>query len=359
MGVYRRRYRGKKGRIWWINYVVGGRQKRESSGSKSRRVAEKILALKKTQALEGRLGLPKSHVPRLGDWVKRFLALISHAKTKSRYQSSINNILRHFGRNVRLSEITPEMIFEFQQKRIEEGIAKATVNRDIATLSSALTRARKLRLITHNPCVDVGKLNERRERRQAKPLTYEEEARVKQASPPWLSTLITVLAETGLRVRKEALPLKWSDVDLDSEPGCIFVRDSKTAAGVRAVWLTKHCRNTLIQWREFLGLGFSQYVFPSPRIPSTHLSDYKRAWRRAAREAGIPDRRPYDLRASFASRANACRASGLTIAQLLGHATNTQILPTYVKPLDENTKAVIDALDTARASRPRIPPSVQ
>jgi integrase len=317
MGVYRRRYRGKKGRIWWINYVVGGRQKRESSGSKSRRVAEKILALKKTQALEGRLGLPKSHVPRIGDWVKRFLALISHAKTKSRYQSSINNVLRHFGQNVRLSEITPEMIFDFQQKRIEEGVGKATVNRDIATLSSAMTRARKLRLITHNPCVDVGKLNERRERRQSKPLTYEEEARIKQASPPWLSTLITVLAETGLRVRKEALPLKWSDVDLESEPGCIFVRDSKTAAGIRPVWLTKHCRNTLAQWREFLGSGFSPYVFPSPRIPSTHLSDYKGAWRRAAVSAGIPDRRIYDLRASFASRANACRASGLTIAHCL------------------------------------------
>jgi integrase len=124
-------------------------------------------------------------------------------------------------------------------------------------------------------------------------------------------------------------------------------------------WLTRHCRNTLIQWREFLGPGFSQYVFPSPRIQSTHLTDYKTAWRKVAREAGLPDRRIYDLRASFASRANACRASGLTIAQLLGHANNTQILPTYVKALDENTKAVIQALDAARASRPRVPPSVQ
>src|SRR5215468_11455230 len=62
----------------------------------------------------------------------------------------------------------------------------------------------------------------------------------------------------------------------------------------------------------------------------------------------ITDRHTYDLRASFASRANACHASGLTIAQLLGHANSTQILPTYVKPLDENTRAVINALDTAR-----------
>ena len=122
------------------------------------------------------------------------------------------------------------------------------------------------------------------------------------------------------------------------------MRDSKTAAGVRPVWLTQHCRNTLIQWREFLGPGFSGYVFPSPKIPSSHVSDYKKGWQKAARKAGIPDRRIYDLRASFASRANACHASGLTIAQLLGHANSTQILPTYVKPLDENTRAVIDAL---------------
>ena len=57
--------------------------------------------------------------------------------------------------------------------------------------------------------------------------------------------------------------------------------------------------------------------------------------------------------------ANACHASGLTIAQLLGHANSTQILPTYVKPLDENTKAVIDALDVARASHFGRPQSVQ
>src|SRR5262244_1304185 len=92
---------------------------------------------------------------------------------------------------------------------------------------------------------------------------------------------------------------------------------------------------------------------------ATHVSDYKKAWQKAAREAGIPDRRAHDLRASFASRANACHASGLTIAQLLGHANSTQILPTYVKPLDENIRAVINALDSARASRSGTSSSIQ
>lgn len=105
----------------------------------------------------------------------------------------------------------------------------------------------------------------------------------------------------------------------------------------------------LLSWRELWGPAYSTYVFPSPRNAGTHLTDYKKAWRKAAEAAGLPDRRIYDLRATFATRANACHASGLTVAHLLGHST-IQILPTYVKPMDENTRAVVEALDAARTS---------
>jgi len=246
----------------------------------------------------------------------------------------------------------------FQQKRLEDGVSNATINRDIATLSSAMTRARKIRLVSHNPCADVGRLNERRERRQAKPLSYEEEDRVKRFAPPLLAMLITLLADTGIRVKKEALPLKWSDVSIDSESPWIRIVDSKSAAGIRCVLLTENCREALKRWRELLGSDYSPFVFPSPRNRSVHFVDYKTAWRTAAKKAEIADRRIYDLRATFASRANSCHATGLTVAQLLGHA-NTQILPTYVRPLDENTRAVISAMDAARNSHKRSQSSVQ
>lgn len=281
--------------------------------------------------------------------IEQFLNAIQHAETRSRYRSSLNNVLRCFGPEIRLADLTPERIFGFQQKRLEEGAGKATVNRDIATLSSLLARAKKLRLVSQNPCRDVGKLNERRDRRQARPISYDEEDLLKQFSPPWLSMLITLLAETGMRVQSEALSLRWADVQVDAQPACIHVRSSKSAAGIRAIWLTSHCRKALVQWRERFGPNFSPFVFPSPRMPETHISDYKKAWQKAAHTAGLSDRRIYDLRATFATRANACRASSLTVAQLLGHSS-TQVLPTYVKPLDENTRAVIQAMDASRTS---------
>src|SRR5882762_142717 len=263
MGIYKRRDSRSRERVWWMSYFKGGLQCRESTGTTNKRLAEKLLALRKAQILEERWNLPRSRSPRLADATEDFLNSVQYPKTRSRYRSSVNNILRHFGERIRLSEITPESIFRLQQKRLEESAGKATVNRDVSTISSLMSRARKMRLISHNPCSDVGRLNERRERRQARPLSYEEEAEVKRFSPLWLSVLITLLVETGLRVRKEALPLRWPDVVLDSDPGCIHVRDSKSAAGLRTVWLTNHCRDELLEWKTKPGPEFSPYVFPS------------------------------------------------------------------------------------------------
>jgi integrase len=350
MGVYLRSDNRQNRKVWWISYMKAGSQHRESTGSTNKRVAQTLLELRKTQVIEERWNLPRSKTPRFGLRALEFLKSKNHEKTRSRYQSSINNLLRHFGENIHLSDMTPESIFAFQQKRLAEGAGKATVNRDIATLSALMSQSKRMRLISNNPCLDVGKLNERRDRRQAKPLSYDEEARIKQFSSKWLSVLITLLVETGLRVRKEALPLKWSDVLLDSEPACLHVRESKSISGIRTVWLTDHCKKTLVEWRKTVEPDYSPYVFPSSRAADTHITDYNDAWERAAKQAGILGKRPYDLRATFASRANGCKASGLTVAHLLGHAS-TQILPTYVKPLDENTKAVIEALDVARTLR--------
>ena len=337
---------------------AAGRQHRESSGSTNKRVAEKLLAVRKAQVFEDRWNLPKSQTPHLGNSAKEFLRFIPHENTRARYDSSLKNVLRYFGPKIHLSEITPQSISGFQQKRLADGASRATANRDVAALSAMLSRAKRLRLISRNPCSDVGRLNEKRERRQAKPLSYEEEARIKSVAPIWFRTLMTLLVETGLRVKKEALPLRWSDVQLDSEPAWVHVRESKSAAGVRVVWLTKYCRDALISWRQLFGPELSPFVFPSPRNPAVHVQDYKGPWNRAAKSVGLVGRRIYDLRSTFASRANACRASALTVAHLLGHAS-TQILPTYVKPLDENTKAVIEALDVARMSSTARLPSIQ
>ena len=49
MGVY------KRGRIWWLNYTLHGRQIHESSSSTSRLDAENALAIRRAEILQGKL----------------------------------------------------------------------------------------------------------------------------------------------------------------------------------------------------------------------------------------------------------------------------------------------------------------
>lgn len=348
MGLY------KRGRIWWVSYQLSGnRQARESSHSTNKRVAQNLLLRRRLEVFDGQWAFPVSKTPRLDEWAQRFLPTVAHNNTRERYEVSVKNLVEFFG-SVKLSQIAPAAIYAFQQARLAKGLSPATVNRDRAVLSRMLNLARKHQLIATNPCSLVEPLNERRTRRQAIPFSYQEEERIKTVSNGWFRMLFILLVETGLRVKKEALPLKWSDVDLASEPVRMLVKDSKSAAGVRPVYLTSYCRQELLKWQEQYGADFSPYIFPSPQNPQRHIADYKKQWAQMATLAGVTGRRLYDTRCTFASRVNACGHSILTVAQMMGHA-GTAILPAYVKPLDENTRAVLAALDRTRKERATVP----
>ncbi len=95
--------------------------------------------------------------------------------------------------------------------------------------------------------------------------------RTTAAARGWFRILFIVLVETGLRVKREALPLKWSDVDLDSPPGRLIVRSLKTVAGIRTAFLTRYCKKVLLEWRTITGLEFSQFIFANPNDASKHI----------------------------------------------------------------------------------------
>jgi integrase len=335
----------KRGKVWWISYQCGGKQIRESSHSTNKTVATRLLAKRQGEVLEGRLGLPPSNVPRLLPWADEFLKSVPHPNTRNRYECSIKALKQFFG-PVKITEITPEAIFQFQQRRTSAGISPATVNRDRAVLSRMLNIAKKRRFVTSNPCENAEPLTEKRTRRKAIPFTYEEEQAIVANSSGWFRILFILLVETGMRAKKEALPLKWADVHFELDPGTIFVKDSKSEAGIRPIYLTDYSKNELLRWRAEVAAG--EYVFPSSSRLGDHIRDYQDTWESVATAGGVKGHIFYDTRATFASRVNACGQTDLTIARMLGHET-TNLVPVYAKQIDENTRAVIKALDQQRS----------
>jgi integrase len=343
MGLYRR------GKIWWISYMEPGvGQRFESTGTNNKRLACKILSIRKAEVVEGRYcHLIKSSVPTVDAWLTTYLdtKIDLHPNTRKRYECSKKN-LQSFFTNSRLSDITEARIEEYKRYRLGKGMRAAGVNRDLSFLRLVLKQGKRERYIAHNPLDDSDLfLNERRERLQARPFTLEEEQRLLAVASGYLKPLILLLVDTGLRVGKEALPLRWNDLDL--QDGAVYVRQSKTQAGVRSVPLTARLKAELVRWKR-LTVKQSDFVFPYPVDPTKHLKKVPKTWARALKEAGVEYRRIYDLRATFASRLSGAGVPQVFVDQLMGHSGG--LAQTYAK-VDEFRRQAIGKLEAFVCSR--------
>lgn len=324
--------------------MLDGRQCCESTKTVNKKTAAKILNIRITGIIEGQYRLPKSNPPKLDEWATQFLKSISHPTTKRTYKSCVNILTQFFG-SIPVSRIGCEIIERFKMARREGGAGPATINRNLAVLRRMLKLAERQRLIVRSPFADVDFLEERSVRRQATVLSFDEQKRLEAAAPPHLRTLIVLLTETGLRVGKEALALKWEDVDLAQ--GVLHVRLSKTPAGRRVVPLSKHCARALKEWMKLAGPKFSTYVFANPHSPEGHLKSVRKTWDRALKCAKVEKRPIYHLRATFASRLSAAGTSDNLVAGMLGHSS-PGIVNTYAKIVDEYRRAAIQKLEELR-----------
>lgn len=339
MGLY------KRGNVWWMSLTINGKHLGLSTGCNSKRMAQKVLDLRRAEILEGRLRLPKSNAPKLNEWAEQFLESIQHSNTQRVYRSCIKSLNEFFG-PARLSEITPEGIEQFKVVRTKSGAGPAIINRNLAVLRRMLKLAMRQRFIARTPFDELEFLEERSHRRQPRILTFEEQAKLEAVAPPLLRTLIVLLTETGLRVGKEALRLNWGDVDLVE--GVIHVRESKTVAGRRIVPMSEHCRIALQEWKRMTGPAFSQFVFGNPNNPVVYLKSVRKTWCRSLQLAGLPYFPIYNLRATFASRLSAAGASDNVVAGMLGHSSPS-IVGTYAKLVDEFRQQAIQKLEKLRS----------
>jgi integrase len=341
MGLY---IRGRK--MWWMVYSVDGKQHHESCRTHNKRLAKKILSIRLAEISEARWNLPASNPPRLKKWADQFLLSIQTPSTRDRYESSIAHLLDFFGDNTRLSDISVGRIEEFKQERLTR-VRCATVNRDLSVFRRMLTLASRQRLIARNPFESVELLEERKTRRQPHILTFEEERKLLAVATPHLRALIVLIVNTGLRVNKEALQLKWEDFDFENSQ--VVVRESKTLAGRRIIPLTEHCKTEMLRWRHLVGPEYSRFAFPNLKTPSRPLGCIRKTWSTALRRAVLQPFAIYNLRATFASRLSAAGVPDVFVSQLLGHAGS--LLQTYAKAIDDYRRDAIRKLEEFSHSR--------
>jgi integrase len=130
--------------------------------------------------------------------------------------------------------------------RPPRGLSNGSIDHTLRHLAQILETAVEYELVPSNAA--AGKRRRLKADRPARPWVEPEQlvAFLESAPNDVGRVLLAILAGAGLRIG-EALALRWRDVDLGT--GTLYVRDSKTAKGIREVHLSPALRETLTLWK--------------------------------------------------------------------------------------------------------------
>lgn len=272
------------------------------------------------------------------DWV-----CANHTNPKA----TLDRLRRCFGDwfDQSISDISIAMLDRWVATRLQQGIAGSTINRDLTSLSGALSKAVEWEFLRANPVRRVRKclidkspatrhlspaeqqrlifslrqrdLKKRKARMNANRWRRE---RGYQLLPPsgrfcdHLTPMVLLSLHTGCR-RGELLSLEWSDIDFDRHLLTVAGDQSKNGQS-RVINLNSKVYAVLRLWkRQSAG---TQIVFPNRHGRRLHY--LKTAWSKVLRDSGITSFRWHDLRHTFASNLVMAGVDLNTVRELLGHS---------------------------------------
>ena len=247
-----------------------------------------------------------------------------------------------------LTEITPAIIEQWRSKRINDGISNATLNRDIGTLKSVMTKATEWGFIQESPLKNL-KLSKIDRSPKVRYLSVEEETLLRQVlldrehqlmqerinANQWradreyplfpefsdddfcdhLMPMVLLSINTGLR-QGELFHLRWDMVNL-SESSLILEGSITKNSSSRYLPLNDEAKDIMqrLYNKSELKKGL---VFPSKN--NQPFNNIKRSWSSVLKKAQITQFRWHDLRHHFASKLVMAGVDLNTVRELLGHS---------------------------------------
>jgi integrase len=327
----------KKQWVYWIDYYVHGRRKRERIGP-DKKLAETVLKKRKVEIVEGKY-LDKRRAPRctFHELAQRYLewARVNHRGFAS-MRSRVGHLQTVFG-HTPLIQVTPLMVNAYVTER--SAVRKpGTVNREVQLLHHMFQKAMAWWHALQNPVTHQKPL--RVDNRRLRYLSHEEIPRLLAAADESLRPLVLTALHTGLR-RGELLSLIWQDVDFSQ--GVLRLVHTKNGER-REIPMTDRLQEALQSLPHRLN---SESVFLGH---ISGLSDLRRRFHRALTKAGIEAVVFHDLRHTFASHLVMAGVDLITIKEVLGHKDFKMTLR-YAHLAPDYKPAAMTRLDTYMDTR--------
>ena len=205
-----------------------------------------------------------------------------------------------------------------------------TVNRELDTLRSILSKAVEWGKLVESPAKSVKRL--RVENRRTRILTLNEQWRLLRACSPKMRAIVTFALITTARLG-EILTLRWDQCD-DGFVTFLRTKNAKLRripiGGVLADVLAEQPRHT-------------PWVFPNPRTQkpyTTVAASFRRVLERAKITTG--DVTPHTLRHTAISRMIEAGYDDFTVMEISGHSS-TRMLARYTHPTEARKREALES----------------
>ncbi len=211
------------GHFWHYDFRVNGHRYRASTETADKQQAKDLEAKERTRILDGRHGIRRQADITFRQFAETYLR--DHAelhKRSAQRDREILQVLNRFFGSLILHEITAHRIEQFKRERLAgkwrghgtTGAAKplkpATVNRELDTLKSILSKAVEWGKLLESPARSVKRLKV--DNRRTRVLTEGEQRALLDACPRKMRYLVTLALITGARVG-ELLALRWEHIE--------------------------------------------------------------------------------------------------------------------------------------------------
>ena len=290
----------------------------------------------------------------------RYLSEVSSTKRESTAyaeRQKAKALKKKFGA-YSLAAITPDLVAEYRDERLEAGKSASTVRLELSLLSHLFTIAiKEWRVgLVYNPVANIRKPAPPQGRNRR--LTAEEERKLLQAcdghSNPMLGWIVRIALYTGMRAG-EIKSLTRSQVNLDKR--LVYLTETKNGSA-RTVPLT---REAMAVFRTALDNPLRPddtdlIFFGEPGCDGIRRPyEFRPAWHRILKETGIRGFRFHDLRHEAVSRLVEAGLGDQEVSAISGHKS-MQMLKRYThlraEDLVEKLDRVMKRPDRKAAAEP-------
>jgi len=342
MGVYVRKRKLKDGKIkkyYYVRNVVEGKMKYKAVGPVglvTKSVAQVVDGDIKKKIMQGRHDEILAEIPKFSEYTEEFYNYSKDIKKIRSHRTTKNclyNFSKYYGAK-KLSEISPNDIDDFKLKRIGEGVKPISINRDLSVVKALFNYGwRNKRFYGRNPVTLAGLIPTESMRERI--LTFAEEGKLIENSPPYLKDIIKIALNTGMR-QGEILSLLWDWVDLENN--IILLPQTHTKSKKqRLIPINSVVRSILLERK--IKWAVSEFVFPNSSDYSKHLKEVKKSFKTACRLSGITGLTFHDLRHTCATRLVEANIPLHAVTKLLGHSS-VKVTERYSHPDESVNKAV-------------------